>query len=199
MKLFLPVCLFLLSSNIVTGQDTDKDSAALFHQQFGVSASYSPDSFRSWGKMENTRLFFLEILYTHTSIELPVLSLRLSSELILSGWIHYPIDGTNGPRDSRFGIGFSPLIIDIPLRSGNHYPFITSSAGALITDLPFPNGDGTRLNFLLDAGVGYNFPISEMRELQVGYKLHHLSNGNTGVLNPGIDSHMFFFKWLFKI
>lgn len=168
-----------------------------FSPSLGLSTSYSHSSFRNWGTMENTKLTFFKIQYIHSQIDASVLNIHLSSEFIFTGWVNFPIDGLDGPKESRFGIGFTPIHMDIPIGKKSSYPFLTSSAGLLFTDRAFPNDEGARLNFLLDAGIGYAFQIKDDRYLQLGYKLHHLSNGNTGSLNPGIDSHMFFLNFLF--
>ncbi|MEX0647854.1 MAG: acyloxyacyl hydrolase [Balneolaceae bacterium] len=170
-----------------------------FKPVLGLATSYSPSSFRNWGTMENTQLTLLKVQYMHTEVEVTSLKAHLSSDFIFTGWVYFPIDGQDGPKENRFGIGFTPFRIDIPIGKKNHYPFLTSSAGLLFTDRPFPNEEGARLNFLLDAGIGYAIQLKNNRHLQLGYKLHHLSNGNTGSLNPGIDSHMFFVNFLFEI
>lgn len=197
MKCFLTLCLSFFLLSCVYAQSPDSSDSD-FSPQFGFSTSYSPKSFNSWGTMENTSIFFFEMQYTHSKIEQPF-TVHFSSDLILTGWLHFPVDGKNGPKESRFGFGFSPFQIDLPFHRGTHYPFLTSSAGLLITNQAFPNGDGTRLNFLLDAGLGYSFSLPDHQILQLGYKLHHLSNGNTASLNPGIDSHMFFIKLLYSL
>lgn len=177
---------------------SDLNPADNFSPTLGLTTMHSPYSFQAWGKMQNTKLTFLKIQYAHTQVRFSRLKFNLISEFIFTGYLQFPVDGKNGPRENLFGFGFTPLRLNIPLTQKHHYPFLTTSAGMLITDRRFPNGDGSSLNFLLDAGIGYSFRINEGRKLQLGYQLHHLSNGNTKNLNPGIDSHMFFINYSFN-
>ena len=39
-------------------------------------------------------------------------------------------------------------------------------------------------------GLGVRFFFSPKQALTLGYKLHHISNANTGRSNPGMDSHV---------
>jgi hypothetical protein len=122
--------------------------------------------------------------------------IELSSELIITGYIRYPVDGMNGPRESVYGIGFLPIRIGIPFSSGKNRLFLTSSAGFLVTHNAIPETIGARFNYMLELGLGYDVSLRNNRSLQFGYKLHHFSNGNNGIENPGIDSHMLFVNLL---
>ena len=195
---YLAVLILCLCFEPVQSQEV-QHSEREFSSLLGLSTSYAPSSFKKWGTMRNTSLTFLKLQFVHSIADVAGADVHLSSELILTGWVHFPIDGLDGPRENRIGIGLTPFRMDIPIGKQPSYPFITSSAGLLFTDKPFPNDKGTRLNFLLDAGIGYAIQIKNNQYLQLGYKLHHLSNGNTGNLNPGVDSHMFFAKFLFGV
>lgn len=170
-----------------------------FSPSIGFTGSYSNNSFRGWGTMENTRQSFLFLQFTHTELKLNSLRFELSSDIILSGWIRYPNDGLNGPKESVFGIGLIPVRLNLPILNRRNTPFIAPSTGIFVTDKPFPDSRGTKLNYILEIGLGYQFSIGSDRLLQVGYKLNHLSNGNTGSENPGIDSHMFFMGIFFQL
>lgn len=142
--------------------------------------------------MENTRQSFLNIQLNHSELNFHNLHVEISSELIIAGRIHYPIDGLNGPKESSFGIGLIPIRLNIPFFNRQNTPFITATTGVFVVDKPFPDSRGTKLNYILEFGLGYRIALAQNRFLEFGYKLHHLSNGNTGMENPGIDSHMFF-------
>jgi hypothetical protein len=184
-----------ISTPVACSQDVTDDPHA--YQSLHFSATYAPTSFRAWGKMRNTRHLFLHIGMTHSEIELFSMRTQLGSDLALLGWIEYPSDGRNGPRESIYGIGMTPLFARIPLSDGHRFPYLTASTGFLVTSRHFPNGDGARFNFTLGTGMGYQFQIAQGTSIQIGYKLHHLSNGYRAHENPGIDSVLFFFNFLF--
>lgn len=167
-------------------------STSEFSPSFAVTGSYSHNSFRAWGTMENTRQSFINLQINHSEIAYRSFQVVLSSEIIVAGRIYYPIDGLNGPRESSFGLGLIPLRLNIPLMNRGHTPFLTAASGIFVVDKPFPDSRGTKMNYILEAGFGYRFPVGKNRFMEIGYKLHHLSNGNKGRENPGIDSHMFF-------
>ncbi len=186
-------------SQTVSAQTADSSHTSKFSPSITVSGSYAPVSFRAWGKMLNTNHMFFKLGYNYTEFDLFSFRTQLGAELIVTGLINYPEDGRNGDRQSIYGFGMVPLIANIPLSKKNNFPFITSSLGFIVTERHFPNMNGARFNFLLDTGLGYQFQTGENYSVQVGYKLHHLSNGYRAIENPGIDSVMFFFKFLIHI
>ena len=170
-----------------------------FTPNLGISLNYSPYSFQFWGKMKNTEQIYLSALYNYAELQAGTLNLQIGSQLIVAGQIEFPIDGLDGPREKRTGLGVIPVNLQIPLTDSQHPIFLTTSAGFIVTDVSFPNSMGSRFNYILDLGLGYQFYQSNNHSYQFGYKLHHLSNGNSRMENPGIDSHMFFIKVLFNL
>jgi hypothetical protein len=198
-RLFAIIILFTSVdsvSNIIYSQD-QSESEVQFNPLFGFSGSYSHNSFKAWGTMENTRQAFLNIQFIHSELSSNKFRVQLGSELIVAGWIQYPNDGINGPRESVIGLGLVPIRFNLPFSDKENSAFLTSSAGVLMTDKAFPDHRGTRLNYILEIGLGYQFRIGSSRLLHAGYKLHHLSNGNSAAENPGIDSHMLFIGLFF--
>lgn len=192
----------ILSAGISYGQSNDNSISEYgFSPTVGISLSYSPVSFRAWGTMQNTRSYYSTIEMRHTRLggtgSFPTID--IGSELIVAGYIRYPEDGVNGTRESVYGFGLTPIRLDIPLRDSLSRPFLTSSAGFMMTNRDFPDDRGARINYLLDIGIGWQLSVGDTRLLQFGYKLHHFSNGNQGSENPGIDSHMFFVNLHFQL
>ena len=199
-NLFLTVVLLFASFHFIQAQSaSDSQNNEGFSPNLGVSINYSPTSFRFWGKMENTQQFYLSATLNHSEFELGFANFRLGSQLIVASQIEFPIDGLDGPREKRTGYGLVPLIVNLPFSSSGNTPFLTTSAGFIITDVSFPNALGTRFNYIIDIGLGYQFFRSGSLSYQFGYKLHHLSNGNSSIENPGIDSHMLFLKVLYDL
>jgi hypothetical protein len=195
--MFLRTCILIIF--LFIGFHSLKAQSSTYSDQIGISAAYSPTSFKAWGKVQNTRQFYINAEFIHSKISVSRTDILIGSGLILTGWIRFPIDGINGPRERRTGFGLTPVIFKIPFSQRQHTPFFTASAGMVMTDTHFPNHLGSRFNYVLDAGLGYHVQTAESYALQFGYKLHHLSNGNQSLENPGVDSHMFFMRFLFDI
>lgn len=191
--LFFSSIFIVLVFNVeLTSAQSGSDDENRFKPALGLTGSYSSNSFKAWGTMENTRQAFLNLQFIHSDIDLNQYRLLISSELIVSGWIRFPDDGVNGPRESVYGIGLVPAKAYFPFIKKNTTPFFTTSAGIFVTNRAFPDFRGAKLNYVLEFGMGYQIELGSKRLLHVGYKLHHLSNGNRAVENPGIDSHMLF-------
>lgn len=197
------ICALLCSVKISDGStqtlEDYLDQLAPFSPSLSVSASYAPISFEAWGTIQNAQILFISANYRHHQIKSGSFQADLSSGVIFTGWLRYPSDGISGPKENRYGLGFYPLDISIPFSSGKNYPFFTTSFGLMIMNRSFPNELGATLNYLLGAGLGYRVNLNKSNSLEFGYKLHHLSNGNTSIENPGIDSHMFFLNFFFHL
>lgn len=183
--------------NKVAAQNSSTVPDLTFKPTLTVSGSFAPYSFRAWGKVQNSQQLFLKIGYTHTEFDLLTFRTQLSSEIIVSGLVHYPLDGRNGERNTLYGFGIIPLVANMPLNQNPSHPFIISSVGFIVTHSQFPNIDGARFNFLLGLGAGYQIATENKRSYQLGWKLSHMSNGFIAPENPGIDSVLLFVNFLF--
>ncbi len=82
------------------------------------------------------------------------------------------------------------------LPDGPVRPLLRSGAGMVFTNKTVPVGE-TRYNFSLFAGAGVEFEVGRGQWLTLEYRLHHISNADTGFRNPGINAHAlgFGFAW----
>lgn len=71
---------------------------------------------------------------------------------------------------------------------GRVLPVWQLGAGILYANDPVPDGE-TRHNFSVLTGLGVDILLSERSALSVGYRFHHVSNANTGDINPGVNVH----------
>jgi hypothetical protein len=101
-------------------------------------------------------------------------------------------------RRSAYAFGLSPAGIQANFRSRQKYqPFVGLSVGLLYFDKVIPNGFGTRFNFTADLGGGLEVRLPKKRAFTIGYKYYHISNGNRGISNPGIDNQVFYVGYTF--
>lgn len=107
---------------------------------------------------------------------------------------NYELVATSESQPGSYsGFGAAPLGFQLNL---NHdkvvQPFFKSSAGFMLFKKRFPDKRGTMFNFTLELGGGLEFVIAENFSFTLGYKYHHMSNGQFGQINPGIDSNIFY-------
>jgi len=73
------------------------------------------------------------------------------------------------------------------LSLGRFVPYVEAAAGAGGTDLNAIEIDST-FAFLLSAGVGASFFLTDQLALYAGYRLVHVSNGHTSSRNRGFEA-----------
>ena len=73
-------------------------------------------------------------------------------------------------------------------------PYLEVGGGALWTSEAVPAGT-TGSNFMTHAGGGVRLVGSGGHGVIVGYRLHHISNGNRIAQNPGVNAHMLVIGW----
>ncbi len=182
--------------SVETGESTEiPELSVKSNLQFGIRAIYAPKTFTFIGKIQQSSFLGLGFQAWHTNLRFGDFRLRLGSELMAASRIKFPENGLDGPKERRYGLGFIPVIAQVPLVEGL---FFSGSGGTIIFPGKFPDNFGTTVNFLFDFGLGYDFPIGlNGNKFQIGYNVHHISNAGTGRINPGIDFHMFYIGFRF--
>lgn len=106
---------------------------------------------------------------------------------------HYPKRDENNRRTTRTGWGLSPVGYQY-VAATNHwlFPYVQTTGGFMYMNNEFPTDRARRLNFTFDITIGAHFAISARNTITLGYKFHHISNGQTGIENPGLDSNFLF-------
>ena len=92
-----------------------------------------------------------------------------------------------------YGFGATPAGMQAYLRTSDQVSwFLSTSGGAawFTRDMPVP--DARRLNFLVDLGGGIRIARESGSAFIAGLKFHHMSNGNLGRQNPGIDGNVLY-------
>lgn len=100
------------------------------------------------------------------------------------------------PSATRFrnvyGAGLSPLGVELELFGRSAVALLLrASGGGLWFDDPIPDPAATRFNFVAAAGGGIRVALPRGLALDAGYDFHHTSNGGTGMVNPGLNAHVF--------
>ncbi|MEW6322598.1 MAG: acyloxyacyl hydrolase [Acidobacteriota bacterium] len=93
------------------------------------------------------------------------------------------------------GVGFSPLVWRwnfVP--RGRVAPYAELAGGLLWTNKPIP-AETTTVNWTAFAGAGLRIMATASQGLVLGYRFHHISNGNRLEKNPGVNANMAHIGW----
>ena len=106
-------------------------------------------------------------------------------------WVTFTCEYDTSARIA-VGAGGSPLGFKLYLnRPAQARLYATGAAGALIFSSAVPVHGSARANFTFEYGLGL-----DVAGVTVGYKFHHISNGGTRRLNPGLDSNVLYFGFV---
>lgn len=162
--------------------------------EFSILGGYSFSSTNGfWGKMPKATLSIFALRYNRKLFYVQKNNLlEYTVELNISANYYNP--GIQDISPGSFtGFGITPLGFQYNWRKNKPIqPFLKSSTGFLYLDNPFPDSRGIKFNFVLEVGTGVEFMLTEYSSFTVGYKYHHMSNGEIGQVNPGVDSNIFY-------
>lgn len=161
--------------------------------ELSLWGGYAFDSFRLWGKTADATLGQMGLGYNRKLFRLGEQLLEYRLELNLYSRITYPEFEPERKRMSLSGYGIVPLGLRVNFRQSRQLqPFIGTSGGFMYLNDPFPDERGKNFNYTFTAGAGLEILLGSNTSLSLGYKYYHLSNGESGEVNPGVDSAFFF-------
>lgn len=94
---------------------------------------------------------------------------------------------------TEYGVGAAPFGLKLGVPVDRVFVFVSGSAGFLAFSGEVPVPGASFFNYTFDFGGGLEFALTEHWGIVGGYKLHHLSNGDQALMNPGIDSNEWYF------
>lgn len=161
-----------------------------------VVGGYSPRSNKAIGVTEHRKLIYTAVEYVHpighfggTTVSymaglVPFIAVQRPAETIL---------GTTYPAGTSWGAGATPIGFQFTFRPGARLePFAELAGGLAYFNEQVPIANSSQFNFMAHWGGGIEFYHQHSHWLTIGYRYHHLSNANTGQLNPGIDSNLIY-------
>jgi hypothetical protein len=105
-----------------------------------------------------------------------------------------PVFGQFAPTRT-FGVGLTPLAWRWNFEPRARYaPYAELAGGALFTSDPVPVRT-THANFTAHIGVGVRRFVRPQQAVVLGYRFHHISNGNRLERNPGVNAHVVVVGW----
>lgn len=161
--------------------------------ELSVWLGFALDSFQLWGKTKDVNIKALGLRYNRklTRYRDAIIEYNLLANL----YSNYSYHGFEpyAYQNTLFGFGISPLGLQLNFfTSGAVQPFINTSTGIMFMHKPFPDNRGKKLNFTFGAGGGLEIMLSHSVSLSIGIRYHHLSNGERGQINPGVDSNLYY-------
>ena len=90
-------------------------------------------------------------------------------------------------ENTEFGL---PLFIrySVPFGSTGLKWFVEGGVGPMYMTQPTEE-QSTKFNFIDQAGTGFRYALSERLDLELGYRIRHVSNGGIHQPNSGINGH----------
>jgi len=160
--------------------------------EFGIWAGASPDSSEFIGNTEDRNLVLIGLRYGRVLAAWESVSLQYTLDVFPAAWVFEPSRVRRG-GSTIYGAGLSPLGFKLNfLRQSWIQPFVAASVGFLYFEDDVPVPHSSQFNFTPEVGLGVQFFLAPRRALTIGYKLHHMSNANSGRTNPGMDSHVIY-------
>lgn len=176
--------------------------------EFSVWGGFSPDSntfIKGTGRTPDARFGIVAFRYARRFNFSDTFNVKYTADVVPVAFLNYPdIELTVGPpfivptRPTHHAFGVAPLGGQVNFRPRKKYqPFIGTSGGLLYMNKRTPNFGGTRFQYTADVGGGVEIRLKDKKALTVGYKYYHISNGNRGMVNPGIDNNLFYIGYTF--
>jgi len=170
-----------------------------YTKEFGVTLGVSPDSNRGIGTIHGQQFYEASLNFGYVFWQNDKYAVKYKVSLI-------PFALANGdeatlllrPSRSVYGGGAEPIGFQLDFR--NHrkvQPFVNTTGGFLYFTEQVPVTDSSQYNFTFSFGTGVEI-LSGRHAFVLGYRYHHISNGYTATLNPGIDSQIISLGFSFK-
>lgn len=180
--------------------------------ELSVWGGFSPDSstiITGTGRTEDARFGLLAVRYARRFNNNSKVNLKYTLDVVPAAFLSNPdfravqispnafrIDEF---RRRSYAFGIIPVGLQINFRPRKKVqPFIEGSGGFFYFNKRIPGDVGTRFTFTADVGGGAEVRLKKGRAVTVGYKYFHLSNGNRGFQNPGIDNNLIYVGYTFK-
>lgn len=101
-------------------------------------------------------------------------------------------------RQWTIGTAFSPVGLQWNFLTRHRLqPFANGHGGYMYSTRPIPESYAGAFNFTFDFGAGAEWFRTRSQSIRLEYRYHHISNHNTALENPGVDSGLFQLSYTF--
>lgn len=124
--------------------------------------------------------------YTLDAIPIAVATGNIASTTIVG-----PVTIFN--RETAYGVGITPLGLQLDFANGSRvHPFVHVNGGLLVFNQSVPLPDSGKLALVGEAGTGVRIFTSQRRAVTLGFRFHHISNGDRAGSNRGLNQFVFY-------
>ena len=171
-----------------------------YKKEFGISFGFSPDSCDCLiGRVADQQYYEASLNLGYVLRQSESYALKYRASLVPFALVRGEQTAVNY-RSSRavYAGGAEPIGFQLNLRNRRKIqPFAALTGGFLYFTEQVPVADSSQFNFTFSFGGGVEI-LSAGHSIALGYRYHHISNGYTAPLNPGIDSQILSIGFSFK-
>lgn len=122
-------------------------------------------------------------------VDNPVTAKPLNVILVMQNQAYAGTATYTGGTRSTYVTAISPLGYKLSLLPHKRIqPFVTGLTGVAFAPRDIPVFNSSSFNFTFEVGAGIEVFQTHTRSCRMEYRYHHLSNADSGNVNPGIDS-----------
>lgn len=197
MRLLFCSAIILAASLAAVAQGVD-----IPKNELTVWGGFSPDSstaIKAFGRTRDARFGIVSIRYSRRFNNSDRYNLKFVADATPLAVLDFRVPFASPPeRRTTYGFGASPLGLQVNFRPRKKVqPFAGISGGMLYFDKQIPGPLGTHFQFTANLDGGVEIRLKNKRAVILGYKYFHVSNGNRGVINPGIDNNVIYLGYTF--
>jgi len=168
--------------------------------EFGFTFGFSPDSYDGIiGTVTGQQYYEASLNFGYILWQNDSNAFKYKASLIPFAFINGN-EATLLLRTSRsvYSGGAEPIGLQLNFRNNRRLqPFVNATGGFLYFTEQMPVANSSQYNFTFSFGGGVEI-FSKCKSLLLGYRYHHISNGSTAALNPGIDLQMLSLGFSFR-
>jgi opacity protein-like surface antigen len=197
MRLFLASAALLMLCAAAFSQSVDNPK-----NEISVWGGFSPDSstaIAAFGRTEDARFGIVSFRYSRRFNNNETFNLKYVADVTPVAVLDFRVPFSSPPaRRTTYGYGAAPLGIQVNFRPRKKVqPFAGISGGMLYFNKQVPGPLGTHFQFTATLDGGVEIRLKDKKALTICYKYFHISNGNLGIINPGIDNNLFYVGYTF--
>jgi hypothetical protein len=166
--------------------------------EWGIWGGISFDSPTLLGKTPDARFGNVGLRYGRVLVSSKTVAFEWTIDAIpLAILSNNRLNPTSSPfvftvtRKTVYGFGAAPIGWKFNFGPNRRVqPFGQATGGFLYFNEQVPVVRASQYNFTFDFSGGVQIVNRNLRSWTIGYKYQHISNGNTGTFNPGVDVQM---------
>lgn len=182
--LILGLLLIAATASVVNAADLSRKGTIELGASIGIGNKFSTSLLG--GNVEED-VKFLSLMFSWGKV-FKELSRERSFAIAVEGFV----SAAEQENEDRYLVGATPLFVYNFRKAKRTNVFTETGVGLLYTDLD-PVKFGSHLNFVVQAGVGFRYRLTDDRFFKFSYRFQHISNGGTAEENKGIDSNFLIF------